>query len=113
MKVIILAAGEGKRMWPITTDKCLIPFLGKPLLYHNLKKIKVALDPEQVIVVSNTNSKTEIQKILEELKIPGAIAPSFPPRVNSGRRYMLGEVFLQRWFLTRPGSPLGFPSSIT
>ncbi|MBU1000057.1 NTP transferase domain-containing protein [Patescibacteria group bacterium] len=55
MKIIVLAAGEGKRMWPIQTDKCLIPFLGQPLLYHNLKKIKENLDGEFVIIASSRN----------------------------------------------------------
>jgi len=80
MKVIVLAAGEGKRMWPIATDKCLIPFLGKPLLYHNLKKIKQALNPDEVIIVSNSKSSAEIQKILEELKISGTIAIQNEPK---------------------------------
>ncbi len=80
MKIIVLAAGEGKRMWPIATDKCLIPFLGKPLLYHNLKKIKQALNPDEVIIVSNSKSSAEIQKILEELKISGTIAIQNEPK---------------------------------
>ncbi len=80
MKVVILAAGEGKRMWPIQNDKCLIPFLGKPLLYHNLKKIKEALHPDEVIIVANPESKDQIQKILEEVGLPGTIAIQNDPR---------------------------------
>lgn len=36
MKAIILAAGEGKRLRPLTdeTPKCLLPINGQPLLYH-------------------------------------------------------------------------------
>lgn len=66
MKIIVLAAGEGKRMWPITIDKCLIPFLGKPLLYHNLKKIKKNVDGEFVIVAS-PGSKNGIEKVASDL----------------------------------------------
>ncbi len=66
MKIIILAAGEGKRMWPIQTDKCLIPFLGKPLLFHNLKKIKENLEGEYVFVVS-PDSREGVEKVAKEL----------------------------------------------
>jgi len=80
MKVIILAAGSGKRMWPIGKDKCLVPFLGKPILYHNLKKLKEAINLEEVIIVSKSENKTEIQKVLEELAISGTIAIQGEPK---------------------------------
>lgn len=74
MKVIVLAAGQGKRMWPIKGDKCLIPFLGKPLLYYNLKKIKDSINPSEVIIVARSASKDEILEIAKELGITGTIA---------------------------------------
>ncbi len=73
MKIIILAAGEGKRMWPIETDKCLLPFLGKPLLYHNLKKIKENVNGEYIFVVSPT-SKDGVEKAAKELGLNYKIA---------------------------------------
>ena len=73
MKVIVLAAGEGKRMWPITKAKCLIPFLGKPLLYHNLKKLKEALNPEEIIVISREEGKNEVADIIKELSLNGTV----------------------------------------
>ena len=99
MKLIILAAGEGKRMWPIQTDKCLIPFLGKPLLYHNLKKIKEALDPDEVIIVSNPTSKDQIQKILNDLGIFGTIAIQQGPKgmadaILSAKDLIEGEILV-------------------
>ncbi len=69
MKIIILAAGEGKRMWPIVTDKCLIPFLGRPLLYHNLKKIVGNTKALEFIIVANSKSKEAIVKIAKSLSI--------------------------------------------
>ncbi|MDD5415379.1 MAG: sugar phosphate nucleotidyltransferase [Candidatus Daviesbacteria bacterium] len=79
MKIIVLAAGEGKRMWPIQTDKCLIPFLGKPLLRHNLKKIKENLEGEYVIVVSSKN-RDGVEKIAKELGLSYKIAIQNEPK---------------------------------
>ena len=73
MKIIILAGGEGKRMWPIQTDKCLIPFLGKPLLYRNLKQVRQNVDGE-FIIVANPQSKDGVEKIAQELELSYTIA---------------------------------------
>ncbi|MFC1998080.1 bifunctional sugar-1-phosphate nucleotidylyltransferase/acetyltransferase [Chloroflexota bacterium] len=37
MKVVFLCGGIGKRMFPITRDKFLLKFLGKPLLAHQIE----------------------------------------------------------------------------
>lgn len=44
MKAVILAAGEGKRLHPITTSrpKPMIPIAGKPLLEHTILSLKKA-----------------------------------------------------------------------
>ncbi|MDD5147405.1 MAG: sugar phosphate nucleotidyltransferase [Candidatus Daviesbacteria bacterium] len=73
MKIVILAAGKGKRMWPVQIDKCLIPFLGKPLLYHNLKKIKENLDGEFVIIAS-PGSRDEVESVAKNLRLSYKIA---------------------------------------
>jgi len=79
MKIIILAGGEGKRMWPIQTDKCLIPFLGKPLLYHNLAQIKQNVDGE-FIIVANPQSKDPVEKVAQELELNYTIAIQREPK---------------------------------
>ncbi len=99
MKVIVLAAGSGKRMWPIATDKCLIPFLGKPILYHNLKKLKEAINPQEVIVVSRSENKTEIQKVMDELKLSGTIVIQEEPKgmanaILSAKELIEGEILV-------------------
>ena len=42
MKVIILAAGQGTRLRPLTNDrpKCMVELKGKPLLHHQLDVLK-------------------------------------------------------------------------
>src|SRR3990167_4374677 len=99
MKVIVLAGGEGKRMWPVQTDKCLIPFLGKPLLYHNLKKIKEALKPEEVIITANPESKDQISKILSEVGLQGTVVIQKEPKgmhdsILSAKDFIEGEILI-------------------
>ena len=101
MKLIVLAAGEGKRMWPIATDKCLIPFLGKPLLFHNLKKIKEALNPEEVIITANPESKNKISEILSEVGLKGTVVIQQEPigmadSILSAKDLVEGEILIDR-----------------
>ncbi|MBC7908618.1 MAG: NTP transferase domain-containing protein [Rhodospirillaceae bacterium] len=52
MKVIILAAGQGRRLLPWTHDlpKCLLPFAGRPLLGWQLDALAVNQVDEVVVV---------------------------------------------------------------
>lgn len=53
MKAVILAAGVGKRMQPLTNNKpkALVEFKGKPLLEHVLQSLEKAGIKEAVVVV--------------------------------------------------------------
>jgi bifunctional UDP-N-acetylglucosamine pyrophosphorylase/glucosamine-1-phosphate N-acetyltransferase len=54
MKGVILAAGEGKRLKPLThtRPKCMIPVAGKPILGHVLEVLKGAGIHDVIIVVN-------------------------------------------------------------
>ena len=53
MKAVILAAGEGKRMHPLTytRPKVMVPLAGKPILEHVVLQIKQAGIEEFVFIV--------------------------------------------------------------
>ncbi|MBI2856785.1 MAG: NTP transferase domain-containing protein [Chloroflexi bacterium] len=53
MKAVILAAGEGKRMFPLTENraKVMLPVAGKPLLEHLLLELREAGIHEFMLVV--------------------------------------------------------------
>jgi len=53
MKAVIMAAGSGVRMWPLTETrpKCLLPIAGKPITYHQIKELTKAGIDEFVFVV--------------------------------------------------------------
>lgn len=50
--VVILAAGQGKRFWPFTASKSLLPFLGKPLIAHSLERFAKAGFSKAIIVIN-------------------------------------------------------------
>ena len=74
MKAVILAAGEGTRMRPLTEDtpKPLLPVAGKPIIQHNIDLIEDIV--EEVIVVAGYEieqfkeyfSETEVNVIEQE-----------------------------------------------
>ena len=99
MKVIILAGGEGKRMWPIQTEKCLMPFLGKPLIYYTLSKVKNAINFDEVVIVTKESSKEKVSKIASDLGINFKIAIQYQPKgmadaVLSAKQHLSGEVLI-------------------
>jgi bifunctional UDP-N-acetylglucosamine pyrophosphorylase/glucosamine-1-phosphate N-acetyltransferase len=53
MKLVILAAGEGTRLRPLTETrpKPLLPILGEPLVCRHLRKLSARVNPEEVLVV--------------------------------------------------------------
>ncbi len=55
MDVIILAAGYGTRLYPLTKDKpkALIPVAGKPILEHILFRIEEINGVKKIVIVSN------------------------------------------------------------
>ncbi|MGB7291348.1 MAG: phosphocholine cytidylyltransferase family protein [Thermodesulfobacteriota bacterium] len=61
MKAIILAAGNGKRLYPYTKNipKCLLDIGGETLLEHQIDNLRVCGIDEAVIVVGYESDKVE------------------------------------------------------
>ncbi len=55
MKALILAAGYGTRLYPLTRDKPkpLLPVAGQPMIEHLLKKIEAIEEIDKIYVVTN------------------------------------------------------------
>ena len=99
MKAILLCGGIGKRMFPITEDKLLLNFLGKPLLGHQMEKLKVAGLQDLVVVVSPQNADS-IERIARG--VPGIRtrfvvqekALGIANALETAERFMKGEVMI-------------------
>lgn len=99
MKIIILAGGEGKRMWPIKQEKYLLPFFGQPLLYHTLKRVKDAINFDEAIIVTKESSKEAISQIASNLGINFKIAIQAEPKgmadaVLSAKKHLKEEILI-------------------
>jgi len=64
MKAIVLAGGVGKRMFPITTPKCLIKFLGKELILHKIDILRKA-GVDDIIIVGNPFNVTALKNVVD------------------------------------------------
>ena len=68
IQVLILAGGVAKRMWPITTNKNLLPFFGKSLIAHSIESLEKA-GLQNLIVVVTPKIKKEIKSAIGQAKI--------------------------------------------
>lgn len=55
LTVLVLAGGSGSRFWPLSTNKILFPFLGKPLFEYSVVRVLPKQTKEVVIVASPDN----------------------------------------------------------
>ncbi|MBI2581608.1 NUDIX domain-containing protein, partial [Candidatus Woesearchaeota archaeon] len=72
MKAVILAAGKGVRMLPLTLDKPkpLIEINGKPFLLHLLERLHDAGFEDKDIAIVAGYKKEKMEDFLEENKLP-------------------------------------------
>lgn len=60
--VVVLAAGIGKRYWPIDTSKSLMRYMGQTLLEHNLHKLQKA-GFTKIILIAQEKDLTQIKNL--------------------------------------------------
>lgn len=68
MKAVFLCGGRGKRMFPVTEDKFLLDFLGKPLLQHQIE-VACQAGLSHFVIIGNPENIAKIERITK--KIPG------------------------------------------
>lgn len=67
--VVILAAGQGKRFWPFTTNKSLVSFFGKPLIVHNLEHFAGAGFHRAIIVINPADVQFYMDLVIPNMEI--------------------------------------------
>lgn len=76
MKVVLLCAGFGTRLYPLTEDlpKSLLQIAGRPLLDYLVRKLEVLKSVEQVVLVSNARFYDQFTAWHQKLKSPLPLA---------------------------------------
>lgn len=83
-------------MWPVATDKSLIEFLGKPLAWHNLKKLAESTQADKFVIVSNEKNQETFADIALSLHLKAKIAVQKNPSgmadaILSAEHFLEGE----------------------
>jgi NDP-sugar pyrophosphorylase family protein len=68
VKAVFLCGGRGRRMFPISEDKFLLDFLGKPLLEHQIN-LACQAGLSHFVIIGNPDNIARIEQITKE--IPG------------------------------------------
>ena len=67
MKAVFLCGGSGKRMFPITEDKFLLDFLGKPLLEHQITTAREA-GLSHFVIIGSPGNIARIEEMTKQMQ---------------------------------------------
>ncbi|MEX2650444.1 MAG: phosphocholine cytidylyltransferase family protein [Alphaproteobacteria bacterium] len=100
-KAIVLSAGQGKRLMPLTADrpKCMIPIAGRSILAHQVDALAAAGIEEIVVVVGFAAERVtdELAELARPaLRLRALPNPFFPVSDN------LGSCFIARHEMDQP-----------
>jgi mannose-1-phosphate guanylyltransferase/mannose-6-phosphate isomerase len=80
MKVIILAGGSGTRLWPLSRKNYPKQFLklggGRSLLQQSVERLKGAVLPDDIIIMTNNNYKFHVKSELDSLTNYFGLSPT-------------------------------------
>lgn len=95
--VIIMAGGKGERFWPLSTKdhpKQLLPVGTKrTMIEESVERIKPLVSPEKILIVTNKNLKSKIEKLVPEIPAKNVIGE--PVGRNTAPAIGLGAVIAQ------------------
>lgn len=94
MKIIILAGGGGKRLYPLSTPKRSKQFLplaeDKPLLVGTILRFLPSVGQDDIIIVTAKEMQSQTKKILKEFALDKVQIVCEPCRKNTAAATVLG-----------------------
>lgn len=101
MKVIILAGGSGKRLWPLSTEECPKQFLSiidnESFLQKTIKRFENAEFVDEILVLTNEKYKNLTHKHIEDINLQKEIKVLVEPcRKNTAPAITLAMSYFQK-----------------
>src|SRR5215217_3337679 len=89
MKAMVLAAGKGTRLLPLTAEipKPMAPIVGKPMLQHIFKLLAERFEDTFVVVMGDALTDIDVREVLAFHKERGALATLALMRVTHTSQY--------------------------
>jgi UDP-N-acetylglucosamine diphosphorylase / glucose-1-phosphate thymidylyltransferase / UDP-N-acetylgalactosamine diphosphorylase / glucosamine-1-phosphate N-acetyltransferase / galactosamine-1-phosphate N-acetyltransferase len=75
LTALILAGGVGKRLWPLTTDKALFDFAGRPVIDYVVDDLKTA-GITDLVIVANPANQVQLAQLYPQAQITIQDQPS-------------------------------------
>ena len=68
MYAVIMAGGEGTRLWPVSRESCPKQFLsvlpGDPLVVQTLDRLRDLFPPEKILVMTNDKQQEVARRLI-------------------------------------------------
>ncbi len=112
MQAVILAAGEGKRVRPLTRSrpKAMIPVANRPIIEYVIEALLKNGIREIIVVVGYR--KEQVTRFLNQLDVPIEVVVQ-DKQLGTGHALLAAESRIRDNFLVLPGDNYIDPSSIT
>ncbi len=74
LTAVVLAGGEGKRFWPLSTNKLLFPIAGKPLIQYSVLS-SLPKDTSKIVIVTSPTNDAFIRSLSFPVPVSYVVQP--------------------------------------
>ena len=110
IQALVLAGGEGKRLFPLSLDKNTLPFLGKPLVEYVIDDL-LAAGVKEIVVVANRQNEPIFKKLARQKKAKIKVVVQAKPQ-GMADAVLTAAALIKKPLLVVNGSDLISPQAL-